>query len=283
MISRSLWRKAVNNVMLTLTGVCAFLTVSTLFLILGYLVYNGGKSLDWNFFTKLPLSPGEDGGGMANAIVGSAKIILLASVIGLPIGFMAGVYLSEFGGKTVAFVIRYTADLLNGVPSIVIGIFAWGILVVPMRTFSAWAGGFALSLMLIPISARSTEQFLLEVPRSLREGSLALGASKWRTIASVIVPAASKGIMTGMILGVARISGETAPLLFTALNSQFWSSGLNQPTATLPVMIFYRAISPYDDWHRQAWAAGLVLLALVLLANILARTVIARGISVPRS
>jgi phosphate transport system permease protein len=283
MTFRNQRRKVVNNVMLTLTGVCAFLTVSTLFLILGYLVYNGGKSLDLNFFTKLPLSTGELGGGLANAIVGSGEIILLASLIGLPIGFMAGVYLSEFGGKTMAFLIRYTADLLNGVPSIVIGIFAWGIIVVPMHGFSALAGGFALSLMLIPISARSTEQFLQEVPRSLREGSLALGAAKWRTIASVIVPAASKGIMTGMILGVARISGETAPLLFTALNSQFWSSGITQPTATLPVMIYYRAISPYDDWHRQAWAAGLVLLALVLLANILARTVIARGISVPRS
>jgi phosphate transport system permease protein len=275
-------RRAVNNVMLTLTGVCAFLTVSTLFLILAYLVYNGGKSLDLGFFTKLPLSPGEVGGGMANAIVGSAEIILLASVIGLPIGFMAGVYLSEFGGKSIAFAVRYAADLLNGVPSIVIGIFAWGIVVVAMHGFSALAGGFALSLMLIPISARSTEQFLQEVPRSLREGSLALGASKWLTIARVIVPAASKGIMTGMILGVARISGETAPLLFTALNSQFWSTGLTQPTASLPVMIYYKAISPYDDWHRQAWAAGLVLLTLVLFANILARTVIARGISVPR-
>lgn len=275
-------RQAVNKLMLTLTGVCAFLTVSVLFLILGYLVYNGGKSLDWNFFTKLPLSPGEVGGGLANAIVGSAEIIALASLIGLPIGFMAGVYLSEFSGKSAAFVVRYAADLLNGVPSIVIGIFAWGILVVPMHGFSALAGGFALSLMLIPISARSTEQFLQEVPRSLREGSLALGASKWRTIASVIVPAASKGILTGMILGVARISGETAPLLFTALNSQFWSKGLTQPTASLPVMIYYKAISPYEDWHRQAWAAGLVLLALVLCANILARTVIARGISVPR-
>jgi phosphate transport system permease protein len=282
MTFRNQRRKAFNNVMLTLTGVCAFLTVSTLFLILGYLVYNGGKSLDWDFFTKLPLSPGEAGGGLANAIIGSAEIILLASLIGLPIGFMAGVYLSEFGGKSMAFVIRYAADLLNGVPSIVIGIFAWGILVVPMHGFSALAGGFALSLMLIPISARSTEQFLQEVPGSLREGSLALGASKWLTIARVIVPAASKGIMTGMILGVARISGETAPLLFTALNSQFWSRGLTQPTASLPVMIYYKAISPYEDWHRQAWAAGLVLLALVLFANILARTVIARGISVPR-
>jgi phosphate transport system permease protein len=282
MTSRNQRRNLLNNVMLTLTGVCAFLTVSTLFLILGYLIYNGGKSVDLNFFTQLPKSPGELGGGMANAIVGSGEVIFIASLIGLPIGFFAGVYLSEFGGKTFGFMVRYTADLLNGVPSIVIGVFVWGVVVVPMHSFSALAGGIALSLMLIPISARSTEQFLQEVPNALREGSLALGASKWRTIASVIVPAASKGIMTGMILGVARISGETAPLLFTALNNQFWSTGLTQPTATLPVMIYSRAVAPYDDWHRQAWAAGLVLLLLVLIANVLARTVMARGISVPR-
>jgi phosphate transport system permease protein len=178
--------------------------------------------------------------------------------------------------------VRYTADLLNGVPSIVIGIFAWTVVVVPMHHFSALAGGLALSLMLVPITARSTEQFLLEVPRSMREGALALGANKWRTIATVIVPAARKGIMTGMILGVARISGETAPLLFTSLNNQYWSTGLSEPTASLPVMIFTHAVAPYDDWHRQAWAAGLVLLALVLLANIAARLVISRGTSLPR-
>jgi phosphate transport system permease protein len=282
MTLRNQWRKGLNNFMLSLTAVCAFLTVSALFLILAYLIYNGGKSLSWDFFTKLPLPPGQDGGGVANAIVGSAEIVALASLIGIPIGFLAGVYLSEFGGKVFSFVVRYAADLLNGVPSIVIGVFAWTIIVVPMHGFSALAGGFALSLMLIPITARSTEQFLQEVPRSLREGSLALGASKWRTIAFVIVPAASKGILTGIILGVARISGETAPLLFTSLNNQFWSRGLTQPTATLPVMIFKLATAPYDDWHRQAWAAGLVLLALVLLANILARAVMSRGISVPR-
>jgi phosphate transport system permease protein len=282
MTARNRRRNYWNNVMLTLTGVCAFLTVSTLFLILGYLVYNGGKSVDLNFFIKLPLGPGELGGGMANAIVGSGEIIFLASLFGLPIGFLTGIYLSEFGGKKFGFVVRYTADLLNGVPSIVIGVFVWTIVVVPMHGFSAIAGGVALSLMLIPISARSTEQFLQEVPRSLREGSLALGASKWVTIARVIVPAASKGILTGMILGVARVSGETAPLLFTALNNQFWATGLMQPTATLPVMIYSRAVAPYDDWHRQAWAAGLVLLTLVLVANILARTIMARGISVPR-
>jgi len=212
------WRKAVNNVMLTLTGICAAVTVTTLFVILGFLVYNGGKSLDWNFFTKLPLSPGEAGGGMANAILGSVQIVALAALIGLPIGFLAGVYLAEFEDRGFAFVVRYMADLLNGVPSIVVGILAWTIVVVPMKTFSALAGSLALSVMLIPIVTRNTEQFLREVPVSLREGALALGASKWKTIATVVVPAGSKGILTGMILGVARISGESAPLLFTSLN-----------------------------------------------------------------
>jgi phosphate transport system permease protein len=282
MTSRNARRNAVNNTMLALCGLCAVVTVSTLFVILAYLVYNGGKSVNLNFFTKLPRPPGEVGGGMANAIVGSAEIVLLATLIGLPIGFMSGIFLAEFGNKTMQFLIRYTADLLNGIPSIVIGIFAWTVIVVRMHHFSALAGGVALSLMLIPITARSTEQFLLEVPRAMREGALALGANKWRTIATVIVPAARKGIMTGMILGVARISGETAPLLFTSLNNQFWSTGLSEPTASLPIMIYNDAIAPYDDLHRQAWAAGLVLLALVLLANIAARTVISRGTSLPR-
>ncbi|HWF08818.1 MAG TPA: phosphate ABC transporter permease PstA [Bryobacteraceae bacterium] len=282
MTSRNSRRNTVNNVMLTLCGICVFVTVSTLFVILAYLIYNGGKSVNLDFFTKLPQPPGQLGGGMANAIVGSAEIVLLATMIGLPIGFFAGIYLAEFGNKTMQFLIRYTADLLNGIPSIVIGIFAWTVIVVRTHHFSALAGGVALSLMLIPITARSTEQFLLEVPRSLREGALALGANKWRTIATVIVPAAGKGIMTGMILGVARISGETAPLLFTSLNNQFWSTGLSEPTASLPVMIYNDAIAPYDDLHRQAWAAGLVLLGLVLLANIAARMVISRGTSLPR-
>ena len=282
MISRNTRRYAINNAMLALCGLCAFLTVSTLFLILAYLVYNGGKSISFDFFTKLPLAPGQQGGGMANAILGSAEVVLMATLVGLPVGFFAGIYLAEFGGKTFSFIVRYTADLLNGVPSIVIGIFAWTIIVVPMHHFSALAGGLALSLMLIPITARSTEQFLLAVPRSMREGALALGANKWRAIATVIVPAARKGIMTGMILGIARISGETAPLLFTSLNNQFWSNGLSEPAATLPVMIFLHAVSPYEDWHRQAWAAGLVLLALVLLANMAARMVISRGISLPK-
>jgi phosphate transport system permease protein len=275
-------RNLLNNVMLTLTGVCTVLTVSILFLILGFLIWNGWRSLDWNFFTKLPLPAGETGGGMANAIAGSGITILIAVCIGIPIGFIGGIYLAEFGGSTMSFLVRYTADLLNGVPSIVIGICAWTVVVVPMHGFSAWAGGIALSLMMIPIGLRSTEQFLRSVPGSLREASLALGASKTRTILTVIVPAAKQGILTGLILGVARVAGETAPLLFTSFNNQFWSNKLGEPTATLPVMIYSHAISPYEDWHRQAWAAGLVLLTLVLVANIAARLVLSRGVSSQR-
>jgi phosphate transport system permease protein len=281
-MNRTALRNLINNVMLTLTGICTFLTVSVLFVILGFLVVNGWRSLDWNFFTKLPLGAGEPGSGMANAIVGSGAVILISIAIGVPVGFLGGIYLAEFGGKLVPMAIRYTADLLNGVPSIVIGIFAWTVVVVPMHRFSAWAGGFALSLMMIPIGLRATEQFLRGVPNSLREGSLALGASKTRTILSVIVPAAKQGILTGLILGVARVAGETAPLLFTSLNNQYWANKLDEPTATLPVMIYSRAISPYDDWHRQAWAAGLVLLALVFVANIAARWVLSRGVTVQR-
>ncbi len=186
-------------------------------------------------------------------------------------GFSAESISSEFSGKTYGFIVRYVTDLLNGVPSIVIGIFAWTVIVVPMHTFSALAGGFALSLMLIPITMRSTEQFLLNVPRALREGALALGAPQWKVIATVAVPAAMRGILTGMILGIARVAGESAPLLFTALNNEFWPSGINQPTAALPVMIYNHAMAPFDDWHRQAWAAGLVLLSMVLITNVTAR------------
>lgn len=277
------WRKTVNNVMLTLTGVFTVVTVSILFVILGCLIYNGGRSLDWNFFTKLPLPPGEIGGGMANAIVGTLEIVAVAALIGLPVGFFAGVYLSEYEDKAFAATVRYVADLLNGIPSIVVGLLAWALLVKPMRGFSALAGSIALSVLLIPVVTRQTEQFLREVPNSLREGALALGANKWKMIATVVVPAGSKGVLTGMILGVARISGESAPLLFTAFNNQFWSDGMLQPTASLPNMIYYRALAPYDDWHRQAWAAGLVLITLVLVANVAARLVLARGISVPRA
>lgn len=280
---RSTWRKAVNALMLSLTGACAVLAVSVLFFILGYLLWHGGKALNWDFFTKLPKPVGEAGGGMANAIVGSAKLLLLASLIGVPIGFFGGVYLAEFGGRTFPFLVRYTADLLNGVPSIVIGIFAYSIIVLPMRHFSTLAGAVALGLMMIPIALRSTEEFLRIVPRGLREAAMALGASKWRTVATVVIPAAYRGILTAVLLALARVAGETAPLLFTAFNNRFWSPGWNQPTASLPVMIFTYAIAPYEDWHRQAWAAGLVLLGLLLLTNIVARLVLSRGISFQRS
>jgi len=277
------WRKFVSNFMLTMTGLCAVVAVSVLFFILGYLVYHGGTSINWNFFTKLPTPVGETGGGMANAIVGSAKLLLLASLFGVPIGFFGAIYLAEFSGSTIAFIVRYAADLLNGVPSIVIGIFAYGLVVLPFKHFSTLAGGFALGLMMIPITLRSTEEFLHAVPRELREGAMALGASKSRTIATVIVPAAYRGIVTAVLLAFARVAGETAPLLFTAFGNRFWSPGWGQPTASLPVMIYTYAIAPYEDWHRQAWAAGLVLLGLILVVNIVARGILARGIAVPRS
>ena len=278
--ARIIWRKSLNYVMLSLTGIAALGVVSILFFILGYLVWNGGKSLNWNFFTQLPKPVGETGGGMANAIVGSLKLLMLAALMGLPVGLLTGVYLAEFGGKTFSFVVRYTTDLLNGVPSIVIGIFAYSLVVLPVKHFSALAGGVALGMMVIPITVRSTEEFLRAVPGNLREGAMALGASKWKTIVTVVLPAASGGILTGMLLALARVAGETAPLLFTAFGNRFWSPGFEQPTASLPVMIYTYAIAPYDDWHRQAWAAGLVLLGLVLVANLGARLLLNRGSAV---
>ena len=283
MSPRLRWRKFVSNFMLTMTGVCAVVSVSMLFLILGYLVYNGGTSISWDFFTKLPAPVGETGGGMANAILGSAKLLLLATLIGVPIGFFGAIYLAEFSGSTTAFIVRYAADLLNGVPSIVIGIFAYAVVVLPFKHFSTLSGGFALGLMMIPITLRSTEEFLRSVPNALREAALSLGASKWKTIATVIVPAAYRGILTAVLLAFARVAGETAPLLFTAFGNRFWSNGWNQPTASLPAMIYAYALAPYDDWHRQAWAAGLVLLALILIINIVARAILSRGIAVSRT
>jgi phosphate transport system permease protein len=283
MSARLRWRKFVSGFMLSMTGVCAVVAVSVLFFILGYLVFHGGTSISWSFFTRLPTPVGEAGGGMANAIVGSAKLLFLASLFGVPIGFFGAIYLAEFSGSTTAFIVRYAADLLNGVPSIVIGIFAYSLVVLPFKHFSTLAGGFALGLMMIPITLRSTEEFLRAVPSALREAAMALGASKWKTIATVIVPAAYRGILTAILLAFARVAGETAPLLFTAFGNRFWSPGWNQPTASLPVMIFTYAIAPYEDWHRQAWAAGLVLLGLILAINIVARAVLSRGIAVPRS
>ena len=271
------WNKFVNFAMFSLTALCTLLAMSVLFFILGYLFWHGLHALNWEFFTQLPKPVGESGGGMANAIIGSGKVLLLASAVGLPIGFLAGVFLSEFGGGGITFVVRYTTDLLNGVPSIVMGIFAYTLIVLPMRHFSALAGGIALGVMMIPIAVRTTEDFLHAVPISLREGAVALGASKWKAIATVVVPAALPGIITGAMLGLARVAGETAPLLFTSFNNRYWAKGWDQPTATLPVMIFTYAISPYDDWHQQAWSAGFVLLMLVLLVNIAARFVLSKG------
>jgi phosphate transport system permease protein len=279
---RMMWRKSLNVLMLSLTGLCALLTVSALFFILGYLVWNGGKDLSWSFFTHLPAPVGEVGGGMANAILGSLKLLLLAALFGVPIGLLGGVYLAEFGGRTVPFLVRYTADLLNGVPSIVIGIFAYALVVMPMHHFSTLAGGFALAIMVIPTVIRNTESFLRDVPRALREGSFALGANKWRMIATVVLPAASRGILTGILLALARVAGETAPLLFTAFGNRYWSPGWMQPTSSLPVVIYTYATGPYEDWHKQAWAAGLVLLGLVLVTNILVRAFLSRGTAYER-
>jgi phosphate transport system permease protein len=269
-------RKLTNVVMFTITGLCALFAISVLFFILGYLVWEGGRSLSWNFFTQLPKPVGEEGGGFANAIVGTGKLLLLASMIGIPIGFLGGIYLAEFGGGGFSFLVRYTTDLLNGVPSIVMGIFAYIIIVLPMQHFSTMAGGIALGVMMVPITVRSTEEFLRAVPNTLREGALALGAPKWRVITGVVIPSSMRGIITGVMLALARVAGETAPLLFTSLNNRFWSPGWNQPTASLPVMIYTYAVAPYDDWHQQAWAGGLVLLGLVLIANVGGRLLLQR-------
>jgi phosphate transport system permease protein len=270
-------RRVINAVMLSLTGVCTILVIGVLFFILGYLLWHGGRSLNWAFFTNLPKPSGETGGGMANAIVGSGKVLLVATCIGVPLGFLAGVYLAEYSGKAFAFTLRYTVDLLNGVPSIVIGIVAYALVVRPMGHFSALAGGVALGIMMIPIAVRTTEEFLKAVPNSLREGAMALGATKAKTIFTVVVPAAISGLASGMMLNLARVAGETAPLLFTALGNNFWSRGWLQPIATLPVTIYNYALAPEDDLHQQAWAAGFVLLALVLVVNVTARMIIAGG------
>jgi phosphate transport system permease protein len=276
---RMIWRKLVNAVMLSMTGLCALITVSALFVILGFLVWNGATAIHWSFFTNLPAPVGETGGGIANAIVGSGKMLMLAALLGIPVGLLGAVYLAEFAGATSAFLVRYAADMLNGVPSIVIGIFAYTVIVLRMHHFSAYAGGFALGIMMIPVILRSCEQFLGSVPRSMREAAMAVGASKWKTILTVVIPAASSGILTAILLSLARVAGETAPLLFTAFGNQFWPKGFNQPTSSLAVTIYNYALSPYDDWHRQAWAAGLVLLGLVVVTNLLTRLLLLRQAS----
>jgi phosphate transport system permease protein len=275
-------RKIVNGIMLSLTGLCTLVAAGTLVFILGYLFVHGARSLNWDFFTKLPTPVGETGGGMANAILGSAKLLLLATVVGVPIGFLGGVYLAEFGGSGFSFVVRYVTDLLNGVPSIIMGIFAYALIVLPQKHFSTFAGGLALGVMMIPIAIRSSEEFLRTVPLSLREGAMALGASKSKAIFTVVIPAAKAGLITGILLNLARVAGETAPLLFTAFGNRFWSPGWNQPTAALPEMIFRYSVAPYDDWHQQAWSAGFVLLTLVLGVNIVARLILANKAHVAR-
>ncbi|MFZ0590193.1 MAG: phosphate ABC transporter permease PstA [Bryobacteraceae bacterium] len=276
-MTRVSYQKVENAVMFSLTGLCTVATVGALLVILGYLVWNGGRYLTWDFFTKLPVPVGETGGGMANAIVGSGKLLLLASCIGIPIGFLGGVYLAEFGGRTFPFLVRYATDLLNGVPSIVIGIVGYALVVRPMGHFSALAGGVALGIMMIPIALRTTEEYLRSVPITLREAALALGASRWKAILTVVIPAALQGIVSGMMLDLARVAGETAPLLFTSFSNQFWSKGWSEATASLPVMIFTYATGPYEDWHKQAWAAGFVLLSLVLVVNVFAKLIIGRS------
>lgn len=266
--------------MFGLTTACTVATISILFFILGYLFVKGASSLSWAFVTELPKPVGEPGGGMANAIVGSIKILGLATLIGFPIGFLAGIYLSEYGRGALPPIVRFVADLLNGVPSIVIGVFAYSLIVLRFRHFSAYAGGVALGIIMIPIAVRSTEEFLRSISMDLREAALALGATKWKSIQTVVVPAALGGIITGLMLGIARISGETAPLLFTSFSNRFWSHSLNEPTATLPVMIFTYAVAPYDDWHRQAFAAGFLLLVAVFTINIFARVITARRLFV---
>ncbi len=264
-------RQRMNALAFSLTGLCTLLTLGILFFILGYVTVHGITSLNWNFFTKLPVPVGETGGGMANAIVGTFRLIFLASVIGLPMGVLGGIYLAEYGDNTLGFLVRYAADIINGVPSIVMGIFAYTVVVLPMRHFSALAGGVALGIMLIPIAVRSTEEFLRLVPMTIRESALALGLPRWKVILRVVIPTAMRGLLTGVLLDISRVAGETAPLLFTAFGNRFWSNGWLNPISSLPVMIFTYAVSPYEDWHRQAWAAALVLLMMVLITNVGAR------------
>jgi phosphate transport system permease protein len=265
------WRRFLNVAALALTGVCALIVMAPVFLILVYLLGNGVRALNIEFLTSLPKSPGESGGGMANAIVGSFYMVGLALVLSLPVGVGAGVYLAEFGRVRYAHVVRFIADVLNGVPSIVIGVSVWALLVVPMRSFSALAGGVALSLIMMPMIARTTEEMVRAVPHALREASLGLGATYARTMWSVVLPAARGGIVTGVMLALARAFGEAAPLLFTALGNRFWNLYLDRPMANLPTQIYEYAKSPYEDWHRQAWAAALVLIIVVLVLNVMAR------------
>ena len=271
-------RRRLVNVAVTYLAVGAVILVLTpLVAVFGYLVYRGVGSVNWAFLTQTPKPVGEAGGGMANAIAGSAFILFLASVIGVPFGIGAGIYLAEYGRNRFGDAIRFTADVLNGVPSIVIGIVAYGIVVLTQRHFSALAGGVALSLMMIPIISRTTEEMLLLVPNSLREASYGLGISRWRTTLSITLRTATSGVITGVMLAFARAAGETAPLLFTAFGNQYWNYRIDQPTAALPLQIFTYAISPFDEWHRQAWAGALVLIVLIVVSVSAVRIAASRG------
>jgi phosphate transport system permease protein len=272
MSSRStVGRKLLSSLFVGFCGLSVLVALVPLGFVLFYVLSEGVQALNFDFFTKMPKPVGEAGGGMANAIVGTLIVTGLGSIFAIPVGVLSGVYMSEYAGTRFASLVRFAADTLNGVPSIVIGVFVYGIAVLPFKQFSALAGGLALGVMMIPIIARTTEELLLLVPGTMREGALALGATRSRAVFSVVLPAALPGIITGVVLALARIAGETAPLLFTSFSNRFFTTNLNQPIATLTVMVFTYAISPYQDWHRQAWAGALVLVMIVLVCSLLAR------------
>ena len=264
-------RKALSSIFVALCACSVLIALVPLALILFFVVSQGIAAINLDFFTNLPKPVGEPGGGMANAIVGTLILAGLGSLMAIPIGILSGIYMSEYAGSRFASLVRFAADTLNGVPSIVIGVFAYGVAVLPFKQFSAIAGGMALGIMMIPIIARTTEELLLLVPDAMREGALALGATHARAVFTVVVPSAFPGIITGLILALARISGETAPLLFTALNNGFFSTTLTRPMSSLTVQVFTYAISPYQEWHRQAWAGALVLVFIVVTCSLLAR------------
>jgi phosphate transport system permease protein len=272
-------RYMVNHLITGLAVLSTVVVIVPLVAILVYLVYMGASSLNLDFFTKIPAPVGETGGGMANAMLGSGIVLALASLMGIPVGIAAGVYLAEFGrGKTLATTVRFTADVLNGVPSIVMGISIYSLIVMPQKHFSAFAGGVALAIMMVPTIARTTEEMLATVPHAIREAALGLGVPKWRTVVSVSLKTASPGIITGCMLAFARVAGETAPLLFTAFGNQFWSYKLTEPIAALPLQIYVYALSPYDEWHRLAWAGSLVLIVMIMVAVTLVRIYASRGV-----
>src|SRR5205809_2676977 len=275
------WRAIKSAAASGLALVSAVLVVAPLGLVFFHLLKSGASAVNWDFFTHLPSPVGEKGGGMVNAIVGSFELLMLASLIGIPIGVLGGVYLAEYGSARANSMLRFTADVLNGVPSITWGVVVYGLVVLRFKGFSAYAGGLALGLMMIPLILRTTEEVILLVPNGYREAALALGVARWKTIVHIVMKTASKGIITGILLALARVGGETAPLLFTAFGNRFWNHNLSQPIAALPLQIFTYAISPYDDWHRQAWAGALVLVTGVFLVNVLVRILTrVRGASV---